>query len=111
MFKPKNPRITCADGFNMSVQASVSNYSTPRNDAGPYTEVEVGFPNKVEPLLIPFQDSPGYTAPINDVYGWVPIDIILDVIEAHGGLVTGKLPYNRNRRSLVLAAKVTRSAQ
>mgnify|MGYP003322600468 CR=1 FL=1 len=42
-----NPRITCADGFNISVQGSSYNYATPREDNPPngYTHVECGFPS------------------------------------------------------------------
>lgn len=48
------PAIECADGFTMSVQASRSHYCTPRNDVGPYTAVEVGFPSKHENRIAPY---------------------------------------------------------
>ena len=49
-WKPKNagPRkpirgaIRCHDGFVMSVQASRDHYSTPRDDVGSHSAVEVG---------------------------------------------------------------------
>ena len=37
--------VKCKDGFTMSVQASKSHYSEPKNDEGPYSEVEVGIPS------------------------------------------------------------------
>lgn len=42
------PRIVCA-GFTFSMQAGKFNYCSPRDDTGPWTEVELGFPTeKVE---------------------------------------------------------------
>ena len=49
----KNKIVRCADGFTMSVQANEGAYCTPRLDeAGSYTEVEVGFPSHTESLLL-----------------------------------------------------------
>tara|TARA_R110000751_G_scaffold305649_1_gene422383 strand:- start:620 stop:1264 length:645 start_codon:yes stop_codon:yes gene_type:complete len=94
--KPKNPLLRCADGFTMSVQASERHYCTPLNDTGPYTEIEIGFPNMLEPLLIPFQDEPTYNAPTESVYCYVPVEIIDEVIAKHGGLIEGTLPPRPN---------------
>ena len=41
----RNPRIVCADGFSMSVQAFSSSYCLPRQDEGPHTHMEGGFPS------------------------------------------------------------------
>ena len=49
------PRIFCNDGFSLSVQASRDHYSIPRNNEGPYTHVEVGFPSESDALLTPFR--------------------------------------------------------
>ena len=86
-----NKRIECADGFSMSVQASKYNYCEPRIDnAREYTTVEVGFPNAYESLLVPWVEDPeAYT---NTVYGFVPVQIIVDVCAKHGGIVAGDLP-------------------
>ena len=54
MKKSKYKRILCADGFNMSVQASETSYCEPRNDRGPYKEVEIGFPSEREDLLMKY---------------------------------------------------------
>ena len=43
-----NPRIVCADGFSMSVQAHGGSYCTPRQAEGPHTHMEGGFP----PLIV-----------------------------------------------------------
>lgn len=74
------PAIKCADGFTMSVQASRTHYCTPRNDVGPYTAVEVGFPSKHENRLAPYGDNN------SDVFAWVPVDVLDEIIRAHGGL-------------------------
>jgi hypothetical protein len=79
------PRIVCKDGFSMSVQASESHYCTPRADADFYTHVEVGFPSDDEESLRPFSEW------LNDdeesgVYPFVPIQVVLYVINKHGGV-------------------------
>jgi len=80
----RNParRIVCADGFHMSVQASDGHYCEPRNDDGPYTRVEVGFPSEYDLLLDAYRGEDGDT----DVYGYVPVPIVLEVIRRHGGV-------------------------
>lgn len=41
--KEQSDRIVCADGFSVSVQASRTHYSMPRDNDGPYTHVECGY--------------------------------------------------------------------
>lgn len=78
------PRIICNDGFNMSVQCGKGSYSTPRDVAQEYTAAEIGFPSEEEELIN------GYAEQTNDytqtVYGWVPTDVIEEVIKKHGGI-------------------------
>jgi len=78
------PPITCADGFTFSVQASSTTYCSPRNDVGPWTAAEVGYPSLPEPLLFDYVEgfSSNWT---ESVYPYVPINIIAAVIECHGG--------------------------
>ena len=90
MMKPHYECVECADGFSMSVQASRRNYNQPRNDAGPYESVEVGYPNRECAILLPHAESP--EKPTESVYGYVPADTIIECIEAHGGMVGGELP-------------------
>ena len=82
--------IVCKDGFEMSVQAGGGMYSHPRYDATSYTEVEIGFPNKEEPLLAAYAEDP--ERPTGTVYPYVPAKLVLEVIEKHGGMVSGELP-------------------
>jgi len=82
--------VVCVDGFSMSVQASETNYCTPRNNKGPYSEVEVGFPSEREDLLIEYAESP--EDPTGTVYGWVPALNVWNTILKHGGIASGELP-------------------
>jgi len=86
-----NPRVMCADGFTMSVQAHDGAYCSPRvNNAESYDEVEVGFPSSAEPLLMDWCDDPN--DPTGTVYGYVPVQVVTNVIAKHGGMVEGEVP-------------------
>ena len=90
MRRALNKSVVCADGFRMSVQANGTAYCDPRDDVGPYTEVEVGFPNRDEPMLRQWAEDP--SNPTETVYAWVPRQVDLNVIAKHGGMVDGELP-------------------
>jgi len=77
------PRIECADGFTMSVQAREQAYCEPRTNKGPWTAVEVGFPSEKEQLLMEWAEQPD--RPTDTVYGWVPVEVINEVIAKRGG--------------------------
>jgi hypothetical protein len=84
-------RVTCQDGFSMSVQAGEDGYSSPREDgASSYTKVEVGYPSAIEDLLMPYAEDG--QKPTLTVYPYVPMEVIEQVIQAHGGMVEGELP-------------------
>ena len=74
------PEMVCADGFKMSVQASGGHYCSPRENYGPYTAVEV-LPDKGEEMFDGRYDATG------EICGWCPVDVVVAVIEKHGGLV------------------------
>ena len=77
-------RIECKDGFSISVQANDSAYCTPRrNKAWPYSNVELGYPSKLDDLIEDYSEEPGTT---RTVYGYVPIEIVNQLIEKHGGI-------------------------
>ena len=81
-----NKRIKCADGFTMSVQASRYTHCSPRETGlGFYNSYEVGFPSEVEPLLMPYAEDE--SCPTATVYGWVPVQVIVDIVAKHGGIV------------------------
>ena len=88
--KEKYRRLICADGFSMSVQADSGAYCEPRNNEGPYSEVEVGYPSVAEELLLPWAENPGI--PTKTVYAYVPSEVVLEVVLKHGGFVDGTMP-------------------
>ena len=86
-----NEKVVCADGFTMSVQAHASAYCIPRmTDAPVYREVEVGFPNQREELLMEWAEEAD--KPTDTVYGFVPVGVVTNVIAKHGGMVSGQVP-------------------
>lgn len=90
MSKKRYQMVVCQDGFSMSVQASQMSYCSPRDDVGPYTHVEVGYPSSYDFYIHEYAEDPG--EPTGTVYGWVPADTITMCIDAHGGMVEGELP-------------------
>ena len=83
--------VVCADGFTMSVQAHDGAYCEPRKDAQrKYTLVEIGFPSQEEALIMPWCEDEGN--PTETVYGYVPVDVVTNVIVKHGGMVEGEVP-------------------
>ncbi len=99
--KAHNPRIVCADGFSISVQAAASSYCTPRCDSPdtPYTHVECGFPSSTpmtpelkyyaEALYGRDESECDFT---ETVYGYVPVEIVKAELQEHGGVVKGEMP-------------------
>jgi len=90
MYK-RNKEVICADGFTMSVQAHDGAYCAPRiDDAEEYQQVEIGFPSQREELIMPWCESPDDFT--DTVYGYVPVDVVTNVIVKHGGMVEGQVP-------------------
>jgi len=77
------PHIQCSDGFTMSVQAGRGLHCSPRNNDGPWTAVEVGFPSAKSDLLMDYAEDS--EKPTDTVYGYVPITTVARVILEHGG--------------------------
>ncbi len=80
--KENIPRIVCKDGFSFSVQASQYHFCDPEDNFGPWTYVEVGFPSEVVDKLKVYAETDDYT---NTAYGWVPIEVVAEIIWLHGG--------------------------
>lgn len=88
-------QIRCADGFTMSVIAGCGTYCTPRPDwfndvpadyAGPYTEVEVGYPSeRPEPWEVWSEYAEVAFAPTETIYSFVPVELVRQLVAAHGG--------------------------
>ena len=86
-----NKNVVCKDGFTMSVQAGETQYCHPRETgADKYTEVEIGFPNRPEDLLLEYAENAD--RPTETVYAYVPASLVTLVIAKHGGMVSGELP-------------------
>ena len=83
-------RVGCLDGYSVSVQAGEGKYCQPRDDYGPYTAVELGFPSLPDPMLDGYAESPGKLT--DTVYPYVPVALVRDLIVKHGGAVTGEAP-------------------
>lgn len=82
--------VICVDGFSASIQASKTHYCRPRENRGPWTHVEVGFPRDDKKNRIQvrawdeFSDGDPETT---DVYAWVPLELVAAWIDRHGGVL------------------------
>jgi len=77
------PRVSCKSGLNFSVQASSSHYCSPRDDRGPWHMVEIGYPTRKIPAWLEYAEEVG--APLQTVYGYVPVAVVNATIAANGG--------------------------
>jgi len=88
------PKITCQDGFRISVQCGYGHYSEPevKKSGDPLPEnpimFELGFPSKYESLLKPYQHCLPYHQKNfkEHVFGWVPIRVVGEILKKHGGI-------------------------
>jgi hypothetical protein len=78
-------RIECNDGFSISVQGGTKyHYCSPRKHCNVYNEVELGYPSKPDILITKYaEDNTNLT---DTVYGYVPIAIVEELIQKHGGI-------------------------
>ena len=82
---PHMPRLILADGVSLSVQASEHSYSSPRDNKGPYTKVEVGFPSETPPEAWgEFVED--WNESTNTIYSYIPLTMVMLYIGAHGGI-------------------------
>ena len=87
----RNPLVVCKDGFEMAVRCGLTLYSSPRDVAKRYSEVEIGFPSAPEPLIAEYAEDweiEGDDDPklCETVYGYVPVKLVNKVLEKHGGI-------------------------
>lgn len=79
-------KITCRNGLEMSIIASSSAYCSPRADRRSiYTKVEVGFPSRKIPELMPYVEDA--SKPTNTIYAYVPTSVIAKIINNAGGII------------------------
>lgn len=79
------PRLILKDGTSLSVQASEYSYSSPRDNKGPYTKVEVGFPSETPPEAWK-EFAEEWDEPTNTIYSYIPLTMVMLYIGAHGGI-------------------------
>ncbi len=99
------PRIHCADGFSVSIQAGWGKHCYPRPSAdgesiheikhayrGPFHEWELGFPSAHpgDEIMKYIDGNPETTDPTQTVYGYVPTVAVLRLLEEHGGIAKEK---------------------
>lgn len=99
--------LHCKSGFGASVQASETTYCIPRDNTGPYTHIEIGFPTASDPLIAGYADEPD--RPTDTVYGYVPAGVFQALVIKHGGIESGSHPeLNMNtEQSVILAETLT----
>lgn len=103
---PHYKKVVCKDGATVSVQASSLHYSTPREDDGPYTHIEAGYPSMPPPASWkPYMDGCEDDDPCQTVYGYMPTAYVWEFIDAHGGMADGELPpFAESRESVKTGA-------
>lgn len=79
------PRIKCADGFTVSVQAGKGLRSCPNDDADEYRAVELGYPSQEDDLILDYTED--VFDPCATVYNFVPIETVDELLSKHGGIV------------------------
>lgn len=88
--------VICADGARVTVQANETMWCTPRNNIGPYTAVEAGLPSVTPPASwAPFRAEVGPA-----IYARLPVALLWEYFDAHGGVVGGDLPPGCERAAL-----------
>ena len=95
-----NPRLYCLDGFSISVQANILVECKPRQNDGPHTHLEAGFPSSMplNPDMLPYSEkhNPIHLDPTNYttcVYPLVPRHILEQELSLHGGVIKGNLTF------------------
>jgi len=92
VFKPRNPAVKFRGG-QISIQASEYHYCHPKHDKGPYFSYEVAF---FEGGTDNFGKIPELEPNLDQVYGWVDKDIVINLLESEGyspSQIKDILPY------------------
>ena len=86
--------VVCADGFRVSIQASMAHYSIPReNNVRAYKACELGYPSEPDDLIKEYAEQDlGENNYVDCVYPYVPAKVIQALLEKHGGIVSGECP-------------------
>ncbi len=81
-------RLICPDGFSISVQASSGHYCRPRDSYGPYSHVELGFPENMSKrdrgMLAPHWEKIWDDQIMEkSVFPYMPANVVRDIIVSH----------------------------
>ena len=81
------------DGTILSIQASEMHYSTPKKDIGPYTtaEVHIALGEEAPDRWKKYQDGWHDGEYEGLYYGYVPMNLIEDLIKDRGGIDLGSM--------------------
>jgi hypothetical protein len=90
------PRVHCADGVSLSIQASEYAYCYPRQRIQQpwdfYSLVEVGYIwDKDSQPFSPPAPWRGYQTGDDEIWAYIPISAVKEFIDAHGGEVEAPL--------------------
>lgn len=89
----RRARIVCADGHSISVQASSTHYSKPRDNRyfniWLYDSVEVGYPELPDGEVYHPEELESFRQQGGSVYPYTPIGVVAAFVQAHGGAVSG----------------------
>lgn len=78
-------RIMCNDGYSVSYQGgSQFHYCSPREHCNKYDTVELGFPSELDDIINNYAEEEDTC---DTVFGYVPIDIVQELVDKHGGIV------------------------
>jgi hypothetical protein len=78
-------QVTCADGFQVSCQASKFHYCIPREDNADWTHIELGYPS-AKPTIKIRTFAEDKSDLLGTVYGYVPVKLVDEMLVKHGGI-------------------------
>ena len=90
------PHLVCMDGFKMSVQMNGNfHYSQIDVHAKQIISCEIALLSQHEDLLNDYVDG-------NDVFSYIPFEVVEKIVEKHGGLSHFEAPYAPDKKDVVL---------
>ena len=87
--------VVFANGETISIQGSAFHYSVPRKTGeGPFSRVEVGNSTmKLPSRWNVYAEEGGHFDNVSlQVYAWVPVVLVHELIKSNGGIVSGECP-------------------
>lgn len=88
------PRVKCADGYTVSVQAGYGVYSIPGRFSYYFSAVELGYPSAADEELIEYAENKDDLT--DSVYGYVPVELVDYIMNKHGGIIGADYSNDHN---------------